>query len=57
LARRARNLKAINAVMRIIEQRSWLLGLDKPGVGDAIETVVMSPADLADWKETHGPHS
>ena len=46
------DVKAVIAVLRIIELRSRLLGLDKPGAGDATETVVMSPADLADLKET-----
>ena len=51
------DVKAVNAVLRIIEQRSRLLGLDKPGsVADA-RTVMMSPADLADWKETQGRDS
>jgi hypothetical protein len=46
------DVKAVIAVLRIIELRSRLLGLDKPGAGDAVETVVMSPAELADWRET-----
>ena len=51
------DVKAVNAVLRIIEQRSRLLGLDRPGgVADG-QTVVMSPADLADWKETQGRDS
>jgi hypothetical protein len=41
-------------VLRIIEQRSRLLGLDKPGGRGVGQTVVMSPADLAAWKETQG---
>jgi hypothetical protein len=48
------DVKAAGMVLRIIEQRSRLLGLDKPGGGGVGQTVVMSPADLACWKETQG---
>lgn len=46
------DLKAAGMVLRIIEQRSRLLGLEKPGRGVAAQPVVMSQADLAAWKET-----
>ena len=46
------DVKAVNAVLRIIEQRSRLLGLDKPGSAADGQTVVLSPADLQQWKET-----
>jgi hypothetical protein len=46
------DVKAVNAVLRIIEQRSRLLGLDKPGSATDGQTVVLSPADLQQWKET-----
>ena len=46
--------KAVNAVLRIIEQRSRLLGLDKPRHESFVQTVVMSPADAVAWKETQG---
>ena len=48
----AGDLKAAGMVLRIIEQRSRLLGLDKPGQEFGAQTVVMSPAELAAWKET-----
>lgn len=48
----AGDVKALNAALRIILQRSRLLGLDKPGVGQGAQTVVMSPDELAAWKET-----
>ncbi len=49
------DIKALNAVLRIIEQRSRLLGLDKPVAWKTEpETVVLSPAQLAHWRETHG---
>lgn len=50
----AGDVKAVNAVLRIIEQRSRLLGLDKPGREGSPQTVVMSPAEAAAWKETQG---
>ena len=46
------DIKAVNAVLRIILQRSRLLGLDKPGAWKAEpETVVLSPDQLARWKK------
>ena len=48
----AGDLKAASMVLRIIDQRSRLLGLDKPGQEFAAQTVVMKPAELAAWKET-----
>ena len=51
----AGDVKAALAVLRIIEQRSRLLGLDKLGATNARpQTVVMSPDELAAWKETQG---
>ena len=50
----AGDVKAVNAVLRIIEQRSRLLGLDKPFDESSARTVVMSPAEAAEWKETQG---
>ncbi len=47
------DVKAVNAIARLIEQRTRLLGLDKH-TGATAQTVVMSPADLAAWKETQG---
>jgi hypothetical protein len=52
------DVKAILAVARIIEQRSRLIGLDKPGAWKAEpETVVLSPDQLARWRETQGRDS
>ena len=48
------DVKAAGMVLRIIEQRSRLLGLDKVNGAQAAQTVVMSSADLAAWKETQG---
>ncbi|MCA9241981.1 MAG: hypothetical protein KDA37_17340 [Planctomycetales bacterium] len=48
------DVKAAGMVLRIIEQRTRLLGLDKPTVGCATQTLVMSPAESAVWKETQG---
>lgn len=48
------DVKAAGMILRIIEQRSRLLGLDKPGHQSAAQTVVMSPVELAVWKETQG---
>ena len=50
----AGDVKAVNAVLRIIEQRSRLLGLDKPFDESSARTVVMSPPEAAEWKETQG---
>lgn len=47
------DVKAALGVLRIIERRSRLLGLDKQSVGQGAQTVVMSPAESAAWKETH----
>ena len=47
------DVKAVLAVARIIEQRIRLLGLDRH-TGATAQTVVMSPAGLAAWKETQG---
>lgn len=46
------DVKAAGMVLRIIEQRSRLLGLDKQGFGPGAQTVVMSPAESAAWRET-----
>lgn len=46
------DVKAADMVLRIIQQRSRLLGLDKPGHQSAAQTVVMSQAEVAAWKET-----
>lgn len=49
----AGDVKAVNVVLRIIEQRCRPLGLDKANGVQAAQTVVMSPAELAVW-ETQG---
>lgn len=49
----AGDVKAAGMILRIIETRSRLLGLDKPGSGQGAQTVVMSPAESAAWQETH----
>jgi hypothetical protein len=46
------DVKAAGMVLKIIETRSRLLGLDRQTVGQAAQTVVMSPAESAAWKET-----
>lgn len=48
------DVKATGMVLKIIEARSRLLGLglDKQGFGQGAQTVVMSPAESAAWKET-----
>ena len=46
------DVKAAGLVLKIIEQRCRLLGLDKVNGDQATQTVVMSPAELAAWKET-----
>ena len=46
------DVKAAGMVLKIIEARSRLLGLDKQGFGQGAQTVVMSPAESAAWKET-----
>lgn len=46
------DVKAAGMVLKIIEQRSRLLGLDKANGIQAAQTVVMSPAESAAWKET-----
>ena len=50
----AGDVKAAGMVLRIIEQRSRLLGLDRPGNESSAQTVVMSPSEMAEWKETQG---
>ncbi len=46
------DVKAAGMVLKIIEQRSRLLGLDKGDGVQAAQTVVMNPAEVAAWKET-----
>ncbi len=46
------DVKAAGMVLKIIEQRSRLLGLDKVDGVRAAQTVVMNPAEVAAWKET-----
>ena len=46
--------KAAGMVLKIIEARSRLLGLDKQGFGQGAQTVVLSPAESAAWRETPG---
>ena len=46
------DVKAVNAVLRIIEQRSRLLGLDKPQATPAGSGSVVDPAYWAGMKET-----
>ena len=48
------DVKAAGTILRIIETRSRLLGLDKQGSGQGAQTVVMSPAESAAWKDTQG---
>lgn len=50
----AGNVRAANAVLRIIEQRCRLLGLDTPGQEFTAQTVVMNQAEMGEWKETQG---
>lgn len=47
------DVKAAGMVLKLIEQRCRLLGLDKANGVQAAQTVVMSPAELAAW-ETQG---
>ena len=50
------DVKAVNAVLRIIEQRSRLLGLDKPEATSVGSGTVVDPAFWAGLKETQeGP--
>lgn len=42
-------VKAFGMVLRITEQRSRLLGLDRPWQVSAARTVVMSPAEVEVW--------
>ncbi len=42
-------VKAVGMVLRITEQRSRLLGLDRPWQVSAARTVVMSPAEVEVW--------
>jgi hypothetical protein len=46
------DVKAAGMILRIIEQRSRLLGLGVPRADAGAQSVVMSPAELAVWKET-----
>ena len=46
------DVKAVNAVLRIIEQRSRLLGLDKPEAQSAGSGSVVDPAYWKQLKET-----
>ena len=46
------DVKAVNAVLRIIEQRSRLLGLDKPEAAQAGSGSVVDPAYWVGMKET-----
>lgn len=46
------DVKAAGMVLKVIETRSRLLGLDKANGVQAAQTVVMSPAESAAWKET-----
>ena len=48
----AGDIKAVNAVLRIIEQRSRLLGLDKPEKTPVGSGSVVDPAYWAGLKET-----
>ena len=48
------DVKAAGTILRIIETRSRLLGLDKQGSGQGAQTVVMSAAESAAWKDTQG---
>lgn len=48
----AGDVKAVNAVLRIIEQRSRLLGLDKPEAVPASSGSVVDPAYWERLKET-----
>lgn len=45
------DVKAAGMVLKIMETRSRLLGLDKQSFGQGAQTVVMSPAELAAWKK------
>ena len=46
------DVKAVNAVLRIIEQRSRLLGLDKPAAQPAGSGSVVDPAYWDELRET-----
>ena len=46
------DIKAVNAVLRISEQRSRLLGLDRPGAAPAGSGSVVDPAYWEQVKET-----
>lgn len=48
-------VKAVNAVLRIIEQRSRLLGLDKPQQNSGGSASVVDPAYWEVLKETQQP--
>lgn len=48
------DVKAAGMVLKIIETRSRLLGLDQQGFGQGAQTVVMSPAESAARRETQG---
>ena len=50
----AGDVKAVNAVLRIIDQRSRLLGLDKPGDTNPGSGSLVDPAYWEQLKETHG---
>lgn len=48
----ARDVKAVNAVLRIFEQRARLLGSDKPESASADSGSVVDPAYWTGLKET-----
>ena len=48
----AGEVKAAGRVLRITDTRIRLLGLDKVNGAQGAQTVVMSPAEVATWKET-----
>lgn len=48
------DVKAVNAVLRIIEQRSRLLGLDKPEATSVGSGTVVDPAYWEQLRETRG---
>ena len=49
------DVKAANAVLRIIDQRVRLLGLDNQNTSTGAQPVVVDPGDLAARRETQGP--
>lgn len=48
------DVKAVNSIVRISEQRSRLLGLDKPDVAHSGSGTLVDPAYWEQLKETHG---